>query len=102
MLKVILATAVAITSIGWISVANAQRTTTSSVTMSDRSKVRPPPYVQTPPSDTARTPAFTLFGLPTYITTPVAAPYANSAYQNFAGQPQRSSESLLAESWRGP
>jgi hypothetical protein len=99
MLKAIFAVALAATSIGWVSLANAQTAPRSSVTMPGRPNLPPPPRVQTPGLGVAPGggPTFNLFGIPTYITTPVAPPYANSAYRNFGGQPQRSSESILSE-----
>ncbi len=102
MLKATLFAALTVTSIIWISPANAQTTPTPSASVSNRSQVfRPPPYTPAPTPGTGNTPAFTLFGLPAYVRAPVAAPYANSAYENFAGQPQRSSDSLFVDSVPG-
>jgi hypothetical protein len=95
MLRLIVTAALAATSIGWVSPANAQTAPRPSVTMPGQS-TRPPPWVQTPGSGSGQ-PTFNLFGVPTYITTPMAAPYSNSAYQNFGGQPGRSSDSLLMQ-----
>ncbi len=102
MLKVILATAVAITSIGWISVANAQRTTTSSGHHVRSFESPAAALCADAPVRHGQDAGLYPLRAAHLHHDPVAAPYANSAYQNFAGQPQRSSESLLAESWRGP
>jgi hypothetical protein len=102
MVKAALFAALTVTSVIGASVASAQTAPASSTPLSNRSQVfQAPPHVQTPAPGTGRTPAFTLFGLPAYIRAPVAAPYANSAYENFAGQPQRSSDSLFVDSMRG-
>ena len=37
---------------------------------------------------------FDIFGLPVGTTSPVAPPYANSAYENFAGQPATGNATL--------
>lgn len=94
--------ALAVTSTACISAANAQTAPASSTPLSNRSQVfQAPPHAPTPPFGTGRTPVFTLFGLPVYLRAPVAAPYASSAYENFAGQPQHSSDSLFIDSARG-
>ena len=98
MLKAIFAVALAATTIGWIPLASAQTGPQSSVTMQGRPSVPVPPHVQAPGSGAGPggAPTFNLFGMPTYVTTPVAPPYANSAYQNFGGQPQRGSDTIMS------
>ncbi len=71
--------------------AHAQYTPRSPLTQQARPGPRPPPRVRTPEQQ----PLFELFGLPVYLAAPVAAPYANSAFQTYGGQPRRSSESVL-------
>jgi hypothetical protein len=43
---------------------------------------------------TAPTPLFRIFGVPFGINTPVAPPYSNSAYRDFAGQPATGNTTL--------
>ncbi len=94
--------ALAVTSAVWTSPANAQTAPAPAASTSNRSQVfQAPPHAPTTPPGTGRTPVFSLFGLPVYLRAPVAAPYASSAYENFAGQPQHSSDSLFIDSARG-
>lgn len=44
---------------------------------------------------------FRLLGMSGQIVAPVAAPYSNSSYQTFAGQPMRGSDAVLAQSMDG-
>ena len=37
-----------------------------------------------------------VFGVPVVVNAPVASPYAQSAYRNYAGQPERSGDDLTA------
>ncbi len=46
----------------------------------------------------APSPSFNILGWPVTINAPVAPSYSNSAYSNFAGQPQLSGDQLL--NWR--
>jgi hypothetical protein len=43
---------------------------------------------------TAPTPLFRIFGVPFGINAPVAPPYSNSAYRDFAGQPATGNTTL--------
>jgi hypothetical protein len=46
----------------------------------------------------APTPGLNILGVPVTVAAPVAAPYSNSAYGDFGGQPQLSGDGLL--NWR--
>jgi len=41
-------------------------------------------------------PLFSVLGTPVIVDAPVAAPYCNCATQNFAGQPMRGREAVIA------
>ena len=70
-----------------IDIAHAQ--TASGDQLQVTTQARPHQDMTNPPR-----PLFRLFGVPVAINSPVAPPYTQSAYSNFAGQPATGQETL--------